>query len=249
VLAALACVAFGACGSSRSDFTTDDPSTLPGSKDGGGGGMSFLPDGAATPTCSDGVKNGTESDVDCGGSCAPCADGKHCGAAAECTTGQCTGGTCCSTHTYDKTTGPVAGLTTLCCENGDDLLTYSDCGTGSSHAVFPAGNCAFASEGGDNGGNACAAITCQASTCSKSCQGTGYTKSTGPVAGQVCCNTGDVLAKSVDCGNGNNHTITTSGTCATSSEGSGNQGSPCALIFCSTKPCPTVPDAGVPQPK
>jgi hypothetical protein len=28
------------------------------------------------PSCSDGVKNGSETDVDCGGDCAPCATGQ-----------------------------------------------------------------------------------------------------------------------------------------------------------------------------
>lgn len=35
-------------------------------------------------TCSDGVLNGTESDVDCGGSCPICADGKLCRSDADC---------------------------------------------------------------------------------------------------------------------------------------------------------------------
>lgn len=30
------------------------------------------------PTCSDGTRNGTETDVDCGGNCARCANGKRC---------------------------------------------------------------------------------------------------------------------------------------------------------------------------
>ena len=37
----------------------------------------------STPTCTDGVKNGTETDVDCGGACSPCADGKACAVAAK----------------------------------------------------------------------------------------------------------------------------------------------------------------------
>jgi hypothetical protein len=48
------------------------------------------------PTCSDGVKNGNETDVDCGGAttCGRCANGRTCGAATDCTSGICTGGTC-----------------------------------------------------------------------------------------------------------------------------------------------------------
>lgn len=40
-------------------------------------------------TCSDGVKNGTECDVDCGQGCKPCGSGKSCSHASECTLGVC----------------------------------------------------------------------------------------------------------------------------------------------------------------
>ncbi|CAF4161734.1 unnamed protein product, partial [Rotaria sordida] len=55
------------------------------------------------PTCNDGVANGGETDVDCGGPCAPsnpCNIGQECNASADCATGicndsnQCTGPTC-----------------------------------------------------------------------------------------------------------------------------------------------------------
>src|SRR4029079_4282576 len=39
------------------------------------------------PTCSDNVKNGTETDKDCGGTCPKCADGKGCNVAADCVSG------------------------------------------------------------------------------------------------------------------------------------------------------------------
>jgi plastocyanin len=41
------------------------------------------------------VKNGAETDVDCGGgTCSTCADGKICVADADCMSGICSGGTC-----------------------------------------------------------------------------------------------------------------------------------------------------------
>src|SRR5262245_10430595 len=46
-------------------------------------------DQAPAPTCSDGIKNGAESDTDCGGTCAACADGAGCAAAGDCTSGVC----------------------------------------------------------------------------------------------------------------------------------------------------------------
>jgi hypothetical protein len=44
--------------------------------------------------CSDGVKDGNETDVDCGGSCPPCAAGKVCAVNADCVPGECTGNIC-----------------------------------------------------------------------------------------------------------------------------------------------------------
>ena len=50
---------------------------------------------APPPTCTDGKKDGTETDVDCGGSvCPACASGKACGAATDCVSLVCTGGVC-----------------------------------------------------------------------------------------------------------------------------------------------------------
>jgi hypothetical protein len=47
------------------------------------------------PTCSDGAKNGSESDVDCGGTCgATCPGAATCGSDADCGTGVCTSGVC-----------------------------------------------------------------------------------------------------------------------------------------------------------
>lgn len=55
--------------------------------------------GAACQTCSDGIKNGTEADVDCGSSasCSKCVNGKTCSAAADCASGFCVDGRCCNT--------------------------------------------------------------------------------------------------------------------------------------------------------
>jgi hypothetical protein len=49
--------------------------------------------------CEDGLKNGDESDIDCGGSVCPgCAGGKTCGNATDCSVSaqQCVNGTCCT---------------------------------------------------------------------------------------------------------------------------------------------------------
>ena len=47
------------------------------------------------PTCGDGVQNGKESAVDCGGGiCAACGTGSTCGTGTDCTSGVCSGGVC-----------------------------------------------------------------------------------------------------------------------------------------------------------
>lgn len=48
----------------------------------------------SSPTCSDSVRNGSETDVDCGGSCGRCNVGKTCASRDDCTTALCTGGVC-----------------------------------------------------------------------------------------------------------------------------------------------------------
>jgi hypothetical protein len=46
------------------------------------------------PTCSDGIKNGNESGVDCGGSCPKCGTGQGCQESGDCASGFCQGNVC-----------------------------------------------------------------------------------------------------------------------------------------------------------
>ncbi|MEZ4225770.1 MAG: plastocyanin/azurin family copper-binding protein [Polyangiaceae bacterium] len=65
---------------------------------GTGGGTGGTPSGGTGggtgPSCSDNVKNGTETDVDCGGTCPKCANGKACTQNGDCTSAQCAGNSC-----------------------------------------------------------------------------------------------------------------------------------------------------------
>jgi hypothetical protein len=45
-------------------------------------------------TCSDTLKNGDETDTDCGGSCPSCDAGKKCASATDCASNICNGGLC-----------------------------------------------------------------------------------------------------------------------------------------------------------
>ncbi len=68
----------------------------------------------APADCFDDIANGDETDVDCGGSCRPCTDGRSCSVADECFSGVCTAATCQAPSCSDGVT------------NGDEIDT--DCG-------------------------------------------------------------------------------------------------------------------------
>src|SRR5437588_400940 len=66
--------------------------------DGTCAGMSPGPGPGPGPTqCDDGVRNGDESDVDCGGGCPQCAGGRKCFHDWDCLTHFCAGGHCVAT--------------------------------------------------------------------------------------------------------------------------------------------------------
>jgi hypothetical protein len=102
----------------------------------------------APPNCVDGIKNGTETDIDCGGSCPPCADGKMCAMGSNCQSGVCSAEVCQPTVCND-------GI-----KNGNE--TDVDCG----------GSCPGCANGQMCGGGSdclsgvCAGGTCQAPSCS-----------------------------------------------------------------------------------
>jgi hypothetical protein len=48
----------------------------------------------APSSCDDGMENGDESDVDCGGDCGGCEDGENCGSGHDCISGYCNNGVC-----------------------------------------------------------------------------------------------------------------------------------------------------------
>lgn len=60
-------------------------------------------------TCSDGVTNGLETAADCGGGCAPCADGLGCAVDADCASGTCAGGVCQAEAEFHPGTWTSAG--------------------------------------------------------------------------------------------------------------------------------------------
>ncbi len=79
----------------------------------------------AAAACNDGVKNGGESDLDCGGPCNGCAVGQSCGASADCLSGACTGGKCvapgpaCAIAAADPVTGQRCPLFMPCTQSSE----------------------------------------------------------------------------------------------------------------------------------
>jgi hypothetical protein len=132
----------------------------------------------AAPTCTDRAKNGTETDTDCGGGCAPCGNGAACSLAADCSSGQCIGLLCvavtCSDGKKNGTESDVdcGGSSCAPCAAGRVCLAGIDCATGICNAMLqcaPA-TCTDGVKNGtetakDCGGTACAKCAKNA-TCS-----------------------------------------------------------------------------------
>jgi hypothetical protein len=89
----------------------------------------------AAAGCTDKVKNGTETDVDCGGTCSGCAAGKVCGVDADCASKTCASGLCKATCTDVAKNGAetdvdCGGADCGPCASGKLCLTGTDCETG-----------------------------------------------------------------------------------------------------------------------
>eukprot|EP00727_Mastigamoeba_balamuthi_P012678 m51a1_g8032 hypothetical protein (518) ;mRNA; r:32873-35046 len=111
----------------------------------------------APPTCTDGVRNAGETDVDCGGQQCPerCADGKRCSGPADCASSSCRGGTCAAPACDDgarngaETDDDCGGLCPGRCGDGRHCAAPEDCAS----AVCVQGVCraATCSDGTRNG--------------------------------------------------------------------------------------------------
>ena len=118
-----------------------------------------LDDYHAVMMCLDGVQDGSETDVDCGGKDAPaCATGKTCIAPSDCQTGVCTGGKCAPP-------GPTDGV-----KNGSE--TDVDCGGGAGAPLCgDTKACAL-------GPRDCASFVCTGNVCQAPTNGDGVKNGT-----------------------------------------------------------------------
>ena len=114
--------------------------------------------GLCEPTrCFDGVLNGSESDVDCGGpGCAPCQRAEWCVSDGDCASGSCVCGMCVEAgadvdpgtpceapqgcadgiHNLDEADVDCGGPSCQPCESGQSCFEDGDCGNGSCRLLF-----------------------------------------------------------------------------------------------------------------
>ena len=91
----------------------------------------------AAGTCHDGVQNQNESDKDCGGVCAACANGLHCNNNSDCQSAMCAAGVCAPAQNpptcndniknQNETDVDCGGGTCPACANGKHCILGSDC--------------------------------------------------------------------------------------------------------------------------
>jgi hypothetical protein len=148
---------------------------------------------SSAPSCSDSIQDGDESDVDCGGSCSPCDDGKGCAVATDCKGGSCaTSGLCapatCAASPFCKRDGSQCPLACA----GKACSADSDCASGACDALERVCNAPpYCSDGVQNEDET-------ATDCGGSCA---------PLRG---CAVGDACIVDADCANG----ACVSGACA-----------------------------------
>lgn len=128
------------------------------------------------PKCNDEIHNGSETDVDCGGACGPCAVGRACRTGGDCGNGYCAGGVCaplpCVNGVRDgaETDVDCGGGTCRKCAGGRHCQSDGDCfsgrcdpGSGACFSLqtvsfaeavsYPAGSKSYALFAGDLDGN------------------------------------------------------------------------------------------------
>jgi hypothetical protein len=169
------------------------------------------------PTCSDGVQNGDESDVDCGGmDCAVCTAGDTCRTDTDCQSDVCTGGTCDAPTCFDGA------------QNGQE--TDVDCG-GPDCGSCPSG--ATCSEDTDCQSSVCDGGTCQTSSCSDGIQNGDETDV--DCGGPDCsaCTSGESCLADGDCQSG----VCSGGTCEAPSCSDGIQNGEETDVDCGGPDC------------
>ena len=132
------------------------------------------PDGCGgTLDCNDDLRNGAETDVDCGGgACGPCAQGKGCKVAADCDALSCVDGVCCNTACGGACVAcNLVGAMGVCTGLGVGAFDPPICA--GAQACNGAGLCLLGQGQPCDGGPACASTFCRDGICcDQACTGT-----------------------------------------------------------------------------
>ncbi len=226
-------------------------------------------DAGVASNCSDGVQNGNESDVDCGGSCAACAPGNKCQVATDCESWVCAAGVCaepqCDDGVKNGSESDVdCGGGCTPCPTGKGCSAPADCSTG----VCKSGSCwdATCADGVKNGlekdvdcggncvgcdpGKACSTAedcsskhcdggSCAAPTCSDLIANGGETD-------VDCGGTCPACDVSKACNDGNDcvHSVCTAGQCATASCDDSTKNGSETGVDCGGGTCPPCTPGG-----
>ena len=119
----------------------------------------------AAAECSDGTKNGSETDVDCGGACQKCPTGKACNVNTDCKSGVCTAKICkpsCTDGVKNQTETDVdCGGTCPACADTLGCAVAADCQSGvCSNLKCAAPTCMDGKKNGDESGVDCGGLSC-----------------------------------------------------------------------------------------
>lgn len=174
----------------------------------GGGGI-CVNNICVAPQCTDKIKNGDESDIDCGGpACAPCGTDQGCAALADCASQVCIAGTCRAPTCTDMTA------------NGNE--TDADCGGPMCTKCADNKNCLVAS---DCVSGVCSGGVCQAPKCT---DGVKNGNETDLDCGGGCpgCAVGETCSVSLDCAT----EVCRNGTCTAIVQVDVGTGHACALL-------------------
>ncbi|HEY1585426.1 MAG TPA: hypothetical protein VGH63_07025, partial [Polyangia bacterium] len=173
--------------------------------------------GTDSPLCHDGVQNGDETDVDCGGTCAPCATGSVCSIAKDCTSMLCSAfthkcvGTKCEDGVRDgnETDIDCGGGACLACADGMGCKSNMDCTSDICNQATQkcAGTlCADGVKDGKETDTDCGGPACNKCLGGKNCDGNGDCLSNICGVNQICaaslCENGikDPGETDTDCG-------------------------------------------------
>jgi hypothetical protein len=152
---------------------TTGPERIPPPPD--GGTPPATDSGMNGPDCENGIRDGDESSVDCGGSCDPCSNGARCTVGTDCTSGVCSRGYClvpsCSDGVRNQDEiGVDCGGDCGLCPGGEPCTQPSDCVSNRcTMGTCEPSSCEDGRMNGDETGEDCGGDTCPACPGGETC--------------------------------------------------------------------------------